>query len=135
MRVKYTEAFGSALVNNYLPGIPENQVFANLTWTQNPSVGKSFVPGTVLSGSLFSRSRIYADDANKAIASEFSVINLSAQQRYKIGSMNTTVYAAVDNAADKKGVGSVIVNAAFSRFFEPALPRNYTLGVQASLPF
>jgi iron complex outermembrane receptor protein len=135
MRVKYTEAFGTALVNNYLPGIPENQVFANLTWTQNPSTGKNFVPGTILSGSLISRSRIYADDANKFNAPQYSVINLSAQQRYKIGSLNTTVYAAVDNAADKKGIGSVIVNTTFDRYFEPALPRNYTLGVQASLPF
>jgi hypothetical protein len=65
-------------------------------------------------------------------------MNVSAQQRVQnTTAMNINCLRSRGQlAADKKAIGSVIVNAASSnRFFEPALPRNYTLGVQASLPF
>jgi outer membrane receptor protein involved in Fe transport len=40
----------------------------------------------------------------------------------------------IDNLLSKKAVSSVIINQANKQFFEPAQPRNLTLGVTAKLP-
>jgi len=41
----------------------------------------------------------------------------------------------VDNVADTANIGSVVVNDANNRFYEPAPQRSIMLGVQASLQF
>ena len=149
MQVKYGQAFtpcvvvsgacqSGALVNvgNSLPSIPQNQFFANLTWTQNPAEGKNkFAPGMELAADLISRSRMYANDTNTENAPGYSVINLRAQEKYKYHSVNLTTYFAIENVGNKKAVSSLVVNQSKNQYFEPVLPRNYTLGVQASLPF
>ncbi|NDC60745.1 MAG: TonB-dependent receptor [Betaproteobacteria bacterium] len=143
MQVKYGQGFtpvgtGLAAVTagNSLPSIPSNQIFANLTWTQNPSGGKNkFAPGTELAADLIGRSRMYANDTNKDNAPGYSLINVRAQEKFKYHLANLTTYAAIENLANKKAIASLIVNQSSSQFFEPVLPRNFTLGVQASLPF
>jgi iron complex outermembrane receptor protein len=139
MSVKYSQAYSTDSdtipSGNSLPAVPANQFSGSVSWTQNPSVGNAFTPGSVVIAEMVSRSRIYANDVNTANAPGYSIVNLRAQQKYKYNSVNITSYAAVDNLLDKKAIGSVIVNASASKFFEPALPRNYTLGLQASLPF
>ncbi len=139
MSVKYSQAYSTNSdtipSGNSLPAVPANQFSGSVSWTQNPSVGNAFTPGSVVIAEMVSRSRIYANDVNTANAPGYSIVNLRAQQKYKYNSVNITSYAAVDNLLDKKAIGSVIVNASASKFFEPALPRNYTLGLQASLPF
>ena len=52
------------------------------------------------------------------------------RQSWAGGSLET--YWAVDNLMDKKVVGSVIVNQnTGGGYYEPALPRNWVLGLQA----
>jgi len=51
-----------------------------------------------------------------------------------VGQGSLTAYARVDNLTDKRYVGSVIVNQAASRFYEPAPGRNWTLGLRMVLP-
>jgi iron complex outermembrane receptor protein len=41
----------------------------------------------------------------------------------------------LDNATDRKYVGSVIVNEANKRFFEPALPRNWMAAITGRYRF
>lgn len=43
--------------------------------------------------------------------------------------------AGIDNAADRKYVGSVIVNEGNGRYYEPSPERNVTIGMQASVQF
>ena len=142
MQVKYGQGFtpvgtGLAAVaaGNSLPSIPSNQIFANLTWTQNPAEGKKFIPGAELAADLIGRSRMYANDTNTANAPGYTLLNLRAQEKYKYHNVNLTTYAAIENVGNKKAIASLIVNQSSSQFFEPVLPRNYTLGVQASLSF
>ena len=142
MQVKYGQGFtpvgtGLAYVaaGNALPSIPSNQLFANLTWTQNPAEGKKFIPGAELAADLIGRSRMYANDTNTANAPGYTLLNLRAQEKYKYHNVNLTTYAAIENVGNKKAIASLIVNQSSSQYFEPVLPRNFTLGVQASLPF
>jgi iron complex outermembrane receptor protein len=143
MTVTYEQKFRtsstSAYVNvgNALPAIPQRQLFANLTWTQNEQSTKagSFTPGMELAVDLLGRSKIFADDLNRYSASGYSMVNIRAQQKYKWGPVNTTTFVGVDNLFERKAVGSVIVNQASFQFYEPAMPLTALLGIQASLPF
>jgi len=44
------------------------------------------------------------------------------------------IYLGLDNLANKKTIGSVIVNQASGQFYEPGLNRNFSLGVQIKHP-
>jgi iron complex outermembrane receptor protein len=46
-----------------------------------------------------------------------------------------TEFLRVDNVGDKAYVGSVVVNDANGRYYEPAPRRNMLLGLQAGLQF
>ena len=46
-----------------------------------------------------------------------------------------TCVGAIDNLVSRQYVGSVIVNQAQFQYYEPALPRNWMLGVRLNLPF
>jgi len=48
-----------------------------------------------------------------------------------VGAWTFTQLLRVDNATDKRYAGSVIVNEANGRFFEPALPRGALLALTA----
>jgi len=124
-------------VGNALPSIPQRQLFANLTWTQNEQSTKarSFTPGMELAADLVGRTKIFANDLNTAAAPGYSMVNIRAQQKYKWGPFNTTTYFGVDNLFERKAIGSVIVNQASSQFYEPAMPLTALVGIQASLPF
>ena len=43
-------------------------------------------------------------------------------------------FGGIDNLADRRTIGSVIVNQAGGGFYEPGLPRSWILGVQLKAP-
>jgi len=43
-------------------------------------------------------------------------------------------YLGINNMTNRNYVGSVIVNSSSAGYFEPGLPRNWTLGVKLSTP-
>lgn len=145
MTVSYDQSFvyrgggvnRTVTAGNALPGIPQRQLFANLTWTQNEQSSKagSFTPGMELAADLVGRTKIFANDLNTASAPGYSMVNIRAQQKYKWGPVNTTTFVGIDNLFERKAVGSVIVNQASSQFFEPAMPLTALVGIQASMPF
>ena len=63
-----------------------------------------------------------------------TVLNLSGTQRWAVGSANLALYGRINNASDQRYVGSVIVNQSSAQYYEPALPRNWTVGVSLSVP-
>jgi iron complex outermembrane receptor protein len=78
--------------------------------------------------------RLYANDTNTATADGYSTLTLKASYGWAIGSGLLTASARVDNATNKRYVGSVIVNQAASQFYEPAPGRNWTVGLRFVLP-
>ncbi|HEY1898208.1 MAG TPA: TonB-dependent receptor [Steroidobacteraceae bacterium] len=98
---------------NYLPAIPENILYAGLTW-RHPASGFFATAETLV------RSRIYADDRNTGYAGGYWTENLRTGFEQKSASWQTSEYLRIENMFNKSYVGSVIVNDANSRFFEPA---------------
>lgn len=136
----YSEAFTSGTTTvasgNYLPGIPQFFMFSELLWTQTPTdaLRKGRALGSQAGLELTRAGRLYANDTNTASADGYTSLNIKASNTWKVGGSLLTAYARVDNLTDEKYVGSVIVNQATSRFYEPAPGRNWMLGLRVNVP-
>ena len=112
---------------NKLPGTPDRNVFAELVWKARP--------GLQLAGEVVHTGKLWVNDANSDAAPAATVLNLRASWQQQAGGWTFRQLLRLDNATDKRYAGSVIVNEANQRFFEPALPRNWSLGLTASHVF
>ena len=140
----FSEAFTTGTTNiasgNKIPGIPQSFVFSELLWTSktmNDSTAKRNIAsklGAQAGIELTHAGRLYANDTNTATADSYNTLALKASYGWAIGSGLLTASARVDNALDKRYVGSVIVNQATSQFYEPAPGRNWTVGLRFVIP-
>jgi iron complex outermembrane receptor protein len=138
LRARFDEDFvsgsGSTAVTvpagNRLPGTPQRNAFAELVWTPLRAwSGFNAALELVHTGAL------YVDDANSDAASASTLLNLRAALAQQAGGWRFSELLRVDNATDRRYAGSVIVNEANKRFFEPALPRRWLLAVTAKYEF
>ncbi len=140
MEAEYSQAFMSGTTavaaGNKLPGIPQSFLFSELLWTQQPAAlgQKAMATGSQAGLELTQAGRLYANDINTASADGYTTLNLKASHVWALGAGRLTTYARIDNLADERYVGSVIVNQAGSQFYEPAPGRNWTLGVRFVMP-
>ena len=140
LRARFDEAFASvsgappAPVNipagNHLPGTPERSAFAELAWAPRGAWG-GFNSGV----EVVHTGKLYVNDANTDAAPAATVLNLRAGFQQTVGEWQFSQLLRVDNATDRNYAGSVIVNEGNSRFFEPALPRNWLVGLKARYEF
>lgn len=127
---------------NRLPGTPERSAFAELAWSPRGAWG-GFNAGV----ELVHTGKLYFNDANADpllradgsrspdFAPAATVLNLRTGFAQKVGPWTFSQLLRVDNATDKRYAGSVIVNDGNSRFFEPALPRNWMASLTAKYEF
>lgn len=125
---------------NKIPGIPQSFVFSELLWSSK-SLDSSSAKRNIASKlgaqaglELTHAGRLYANDTNTATADGYNTLAVKASYGWAIGSGVLTASARVDNATNKRYVGSVIVNQAASQFYEPAPGRNWTVGLRFVLP-
>jgi iron complex outermembrane receptor protein len=109
-----------------LPGVPRSQLYGELRYGGD---------GYYVQLEGLYRSRVAVNDRNSEFADAFTVVNAVAGLEQQGGRWRLTEYVRVDNLGDRNYVGSVIVNDANGRFYEPAPGRNFTVGVQASVQF
>ncbi len=126
----------TVLAGNKIPGIPQSSLFAELLWAnQMPTARNSALSlGTQLGLEFLQSGKLFANDTNTVAADGYSTWALKASHGFAIGRGSLTTYARVDNLADERYVGSVIVNQANLQYFEPAPGRNWTLGFRFVLP-
>jgi iron complex outermembrane receptor protein len=109
-----------------LPGTAQNVLYGDLRYQKERYYAQ--VEG-------FYKSKVPVNDQNSDSASAYATFNfifalLQAGPRWQISE-----FVRVDNLFDKNYVGSVVVNDANNRYFEPSPQRNMTVGVQARLQF
>ena len=81
-------------------------------------------------------SRTVANDTNTEAAAGHGTVNLRWTQRFDLGGgFALEALARVDNLLDKTYAGSVIVNDANGRFYEPAAPRSALLSFRLQRAF
>jgi iron complex outermembrane receptor protein len=131
----YTTTVASVAAGNRMPGIPQHFVFTELLWSSAGFAGapRRHAAGTQAGLELVSAGRLYANDTNTASAAGYTTFNLKASQGWALGRGRLTAYGRVDNVTDCAYVGSVIVNQSASQFYEPALGRNWTLGLRLNV--
>jgi len=77
--------------------------------------------------------KIYANDRNTASAPAYTIANAQAGFAQSAGKVKLTEYVRLNNIADKKYVGSVIVGDTNARYFEPAPGRNWFVGATVAV--
>ena len=131
LEARYVDAFtssGPVPAGNRLPGVPSSNLYGELRWQH---VGSGF--GAALEARR--NARVQVDDANSDAAEGYTVSNLRAGfvQRGRGWQLSETL--RIDNLADRRYFGSVIVAEGNRRFFEPALPRSVSLIVSGRREF
>ena len=111
---------------NALPGVPKSQAYAQLRYRQ---------PKFYTYLEALYRARVPVNDANSEFADAYTVFNLVGALVQQGPGWRISEYVRMDNITDRNYVGSVIVNDANGRFYEPSPRRNMSAGIQASLQF
>jgi len=109
---------------NRIPGVPIQQFQAYATWDWRGWFAT--VEGLTAGG-------VYLDDANAGHSSGYEVMNVRVGGRLPIGTLALSPVVAVSNLFDRTYAGSVVVNAAAGRYFEPAPGRTVYAGVMVGL--
>lgn len=113
---------------NFVPGVPRNTGYAELTWRRG-------LPGLSAAVEAIYRDRLFANDTNTEAASQYALANVRIAYSHQFGGWKFSEFVRVDNVTDTQYIGSVIVNESNSRFYEPAPGRNYMVGIHASYKF
>ena len=111
-----------------LPGVPATMLYAEVAW--RPPVG-----GFHAAAELRHVGRVYVNEANVDAAAAYTVFGLRAGLEQSGRSWRLREFVRIDNVADRRYAGSVIVAEARGRFFEPAPGRNWLAGVEATFTF
>jgi iron complex outermembrane receptor protein len=113
---------------SHLPGVPRTVFYGELRWRHAPS-------GFTAAAEVLHKSQVFVDDRNSEAAPAYGIYNLAASFVQQSGRWRFSEYLRVDNVGDRKYAGSVVVNDANLRFYEPAPGRNYVAGLQARYSF
>ncbi len=109
---------------NRIAGTSPFRAFAELAWRPGAS------PASELAIEWLAQGRTAVDDRNSDFAEAWYTLALRARHAWQIGaSSRLEAVVRLDNLLDRRFAGSVIVNEANGRFFEPAAPRAWYLGL------
>jgi iron complex outermembrane recepter protein len=105
-----------------IPGIPRADAFAELLWRSPDGRWSTAMEARALGA-------IAVDDRNTDEAPGHVRFAWRGHWSPRVDAP-WSVYARIDNVFDRAQIGSVIVNEANGRFFEPAAGREFTVGVR-----
>jgi iron complex outermembrane receptor protein len=106
-----------------IPGIPMHHLQASGTWRWG---------GMFLTAEGISSSRVLVDDGNTAAAAGWTVTNVRVGGRIPVAGSIVLPVLAVHNLFDRHYAGSVVVNAAGGRYYEPAPERTVSVSLSVS---
>ena len=86
-----------------------------------------------LSFEVRAQSRLRVDDRNTDAAPGYATFNLALARSFDAGPAKMRAFLRIDNLLNAPYMGSVIVNEANARFFEPAPGRSWLIGLDVRL--
>ena len=115
----------SDLDGNALPGVPEHRLFVGIEANQNRFWLKTEIEAV---------SEYFVDDQNTTSNDAYAVVDLYAgHQGLRAGSADIKPFISLRNVFDAEYSGTVVVNAAGGRFYEPSPGRALLAGLQITL--
>jgi iron complex outermembrane receptor protein len=116
LEASFVDAFGTGAdavaAGNRVPGVPSRRAWAGLDWAPDPRRGPFAGVEVLHSGPI--------------------AVDERGGWRHVAGPWRLAAWVRVDNATDARHVGSVIVNEAQRRFFEPSAGRAWFAGASVS---
>ena len=106
-----------------LPGVPKNVLYGEVRYQKERFYAR-------LEG-LY-KARVPVNDQNSEFADAYATLNFVFGLMQGSARWSISEFVRVDNLTDKNYIGSVVVNDANNRYYEPSPPRNYTIGLQAA---
>jgi iron complex outermembrane receptor protein len=107
-----------------IPGVPNQQLQGYATWSWREWFAT--VEGQTAGG-------MYMDDANTLRAPSWEVMNARVGGRVAIGTLSLAPVVAVSNLFDRAYAGSIVINAAAGRYFEPSPGRTIYAGLTVAV--
>lgn len=117
---------GAVAAGNRLPGVAPSQFYGELLW-RHPSNG--FHAGAELRRS----GKVFVNDQNGEAAGSYAVGSLRAGLQQRGRGWKLSEFLRIDNVADRRYTGSVIVADSNGRYYEPAPGRALMAGVTLEL--
>ncbi len=105
---------------NRLPGVPARTAFIEAAYR----LGE-----TDITLDWRAQSKISVDDRNTDAAPGYGVVSLALARTFVAGPAKLRAFLRIDNILNARYIGSVIVNEANARFFEPAPGHAWLLGL------
>jgi len=96
---------------NRLPGVPKNNIYAQLRWGADP--------GWHASANAQYISNVSVNDANSVYAPAYAVAGLDGGYGVELRQFKVNAFLRLNNLLNRRYVGSVIVDDGNSRYFEP----------------
>ncbi len=129
-RLAYTGAHyrfeEAALRGKRLPGLPEQRLALTLQYRSGPLWLE--MTGTAVGP-------CYADDTNTVRVDGYVTLDVTlGLARSLLPGFDVQPFVSVQNVLDRRYVGSVVVNAAAGRYFEPAAGRSVRFGLNLGIP-
>ncbi|NCT85621.1 MAG: TonB-dependent receptor [Comamonadaceae bacterium] len=113
--------------DNRIPGIARTAVYGALTWQPGG--------GWRLGAEVRSLSKVYVNDLNSDAAPGYATVATFAGYQLSLGAWDLGALLRVDNIANRRYAGSVIVNDGNGRFFEPAPGRTWLASANLAYRF
>ncbi len=113
---------------NRLPGVPPSTLYGELAWRHAASGFHAGIEAR-------RNGKVYVNDANSEWAAGYTVWNLRAGFEQRGNGWTVSEFIRIDNVADRRYIGSVIVADGNGRFYEPAPERKILLGIQGAFRF
>ena len=117
----------SVPAGNRIAGTLQRSAYVELAWTPLAALD--------LAWEARGQGRLPVNDVNSDFAAGFGLMALRARWQVNLPVGRLDLLARLENLADRRVVGSVIVNEGNSRFFEPAPGRGWLLSMRYSAPF
>lgn len=110
------------LLGNTLPGVAESQAFARLNY--------DLPQQWQIQLSARYRGSTFTADNNALSAPGYTVFDAALRKSWDVGVHRLDGWILLDNITDKSYVGSVVVNQGSGRVFEPAVGRQFSVGLK-----
>lgn len=120
-------AAAPAVEGNQLPGQPEHQFYAEVSYTH--------ASGLYVVFDMLHVDEVLADNANSEAAAAYEVANFRFGRDFAFGPWTVGPFFGIKNFFNEEYVQNVILNATGARFYEPAPDRNIYGGVTARYTF
>ena len=123
----FTDVNGDVFDGNKIPGVPDNQFYADVSYF-HPS-------GFYASWNIRYVDRFFANSANTVKTAPYSVANLRLGYTRQIGGLEISPFFGINNMFNEKYNDNIRINANFGRYFEPAPEMNVYGGISVRYQF